>query len=283
MIWRKRYTASDLVQVMKRMGMRPGDVVFIHSAMHEFYNYTGTAEELILAIEDYLGPEGTLAMPAFPREAWNLLPQCLKAVYQGEEGPVMFDVRNTPTGAGYLAETFRKMPGVKRSINIQHSTCAWGKHADYLISEHHLSRTCWDEKSPYYKLTLLNAKVFSLGLPQFVGTVVHCTESMLFGKYAYFDQFFRRELKYNYIDVNGNLGVHEMLSIDIDRKPDRKLLIVRKYFSEGMYVKTRLSNLTLVRVFAKYTHEKFMELARQGIVMYSEPSPEGYKWDKCIM
>ena len=178
LVYRKHYNATDILMVMRKMGMKPGDVVFIHSSMREFFNYDGSAEELIKTIEDYLGPEGTISMPAYPKKYWELSPKCLTSNFNNDKSPIMFDVTNTPTGAGYLAETFRKMPGVKRSINLQHSVCAKGKYADYLISEHHLSNTCWDEKSPYYKLTLLNAKIFSFRLFTIVAKA-RCLENII--------------------------------------------------------------------------------------------------------
>lgn len=279
MLYRKKYTAKDILEVMKELGMLPGDVVFIHASMKEFYNYVGSAEELIKEIIDYLGPEGTLVMPAYPKNFSGLVKQCLTENYHGMEDPVMFDVNTTPTGAGFLAETFRKMPGVKRSINIQHSACAIGKHADYLLSEHHLSKTCWDEKSPYYKLTLLNAKVFSLGLPYFISTVIHCTDSLLYGKYDYYEQFFGKDITYNYRDSEGAIGFHRMRTNNVERRRDKKKMI-KKYFAKNQYFKKKLSNLRIELVYAKYTHERFMELAKKGIVMYSEPSPKKYKWDR---
>ena len=279
LIYRKKYGANDILNKMISMGLKPGDVIFIHSSMKEFYNYTDSAEKLINVIVEYIGPEGTLVMPAYPRAYGALTNKCLTKNYHGKDDPVMFDVCSTPTGAGYLAEVFRKMPGVKRSINIQHSVCVIGKYAEELISEHHLSKTCWDEKSPYYKLTLLNAKVFSFGLPYFISTVIHCTDSLLFGKYDYYDQFFQKDITYNYRDENGNIGTHRMLTNSVERKRDKKKMI-KKYFAEEQYIKETISNLRIELVYAKYTHERFMELARKGIVMYSKPSPKDYHWDK---
>lgn len=279
LLYHKKYSAKDILRVMIDMGMNPGDVVFIHSSMKEFYNYVGSAEELIKVIIEYLGPEGTLVMPAYPKNFGGLVKQCLTENYHGKEDPVMFDSNTTPSGAGFLAETFRKMPGVKRSVNIQHSVCAIGKQADYLLSEHHLCRTCWDEKSPYYKLTLLNAKVFSFGLPYFISTVIHCTDSLLYGKYDYYDQFFGKDITYNYRDSNGVIGVHHMRTNNVERRRNKKKMI-KRYFAKDQFFKKKLSNLRIELVYAKYTHERFMELARKGIVMYSEPSPKKYKWDK---
>lgn len=277
LIYKKKYTAKDVLQVMISMGLHPGDTICIHSSMKEFYNYQGTAEELISVILEYLGPEGTLSMPAYPPHFFSTSKTCLTENYHGFTDEIKFDVKNTPTGAGYLAEVFRKMPGVKRSINLQHSVCAIGKWADYLISEHHLSRTAWDEKSPYYKMVLLNAKVFSFGLPYFVSTVIHCTDSLLFGKYAFFDYFFGRSITYNYLDTNGKVGSQTMLVGDSMKRRNKKKM-VRRYFEEGEFLKRRISNLRIERVNAAYTHNRFMELAEQGIVMYSQPNPRKYSW-----
>jgi len=276
-IYKKKYTANDLLQVMIKMGMQPGDVVYIHSSMKEFYNYQGTAEELINVILDYLGPEGTLVMPAYPPNFFSISKTCLTENYHGLQDEVKFDVKTTPTGAGYLAEVFRKMPGVKRSINLQHSACAIGKYADYLLSEHQFSKTCWDEKSPYYKLTLLDAKVFSFGLPYFVSTVIHCTDSLLYGKYEFFDYFFRRSITYNYRDENGDIGTHTMRTQDSMKRRNKKKM-VKRYFAKDQFLKTNISNLRIELVYAKYTHERFMELAQQGIVMYSQPDPKKCSW-----
>lgn len=267
LLYRKKYSADDIVTKMKVMGMSPGDVIFIHASMKEFYNYKGTAIELIEKILDYLGPDGTLVMPAYPSK---------KNISDSNE--ISFDVRNTPTAAGYLAETFRKMPGVKRSINLQHSACAIGKYADYLISEHHLSKTCWDEKSPYYKLTIVGAKVFSLGLPYFLTTTIHCTDSLLYGKYEYYNQFFDKEITYKYVDAEGNVGTHTMRTNSTERRRDKKKMI-KKYFAKEEFHFTYLSNLRIEMVSAKYTHDRFMELAEKGIVMYSMPDPKQYSWE----
>lgn len=277
-LYHKKYTADDIVDCMAKMGMTPGDVIFIHSSMKEFYNYQGTAEELIKKILDYLGPSGTLVMPAYPKTDFrSIVNKCLLDDYGGIDDQVMFDVKSTPTEAGHLAEVFRKMEGVKRSINIQHSACAIGKQADFLLSEHHLCETCWDEKSPYYKLTLVNAKVFSLGLPYFLTTTIHCTDSLLRTKYDYFANFFNKVIKYNYRDENGSIGVHQMIVNAVEKKRDKKKMVT-KYFDKEEFHVSKLSNLRIECVDAKYTHELFMKLANKGIVMYSKPDPKKFDW-----
>lgn len=169
--------------------MKNGSNIFIHSTWDEMYNYNGSEENLIDAILEVIGPEGTLIMPALP------------LLRKGK----IFDVKKSITGAGTLAETFRRYPGVKRSINVQHSVCALGPQSDFLLKEHHLGESCWDEKSPYFRLSQIDALVFTLGLRRYyIGTMLHCVESVLRKSYPYYSSFYTREpVKHEYIDYDG--------------------------------------------------------------------------------
>src|SRR5690606_19084108 len=247
LIYTKKYTATDLVTKMKELGLAKGSVVFIHSSMTEFYNYQGTAEELIQKIIDEIGEEGTLLMPAYPPRKNELIK---KAQSTNE---VVFDVLKTPSGAGYLTEVFRKWPGVKRSINLQHSVCAYGKLADYFTNEHHLSETAWDEKSPYYKLAEKNAIIFTLGLPKLIGTIVHCTESLLKDKYRYFSLFFQRKVTYKYLDYEKKVKKHTFFLSNIKRNDSNKKNILKTHSEKINFTTTKISNLVINRINAKYT------------------------------
>jgi aminoglycoside 3-N-acetyltransferase len=273
--YRKKYTSEDLVSLMKKMGMKQGSVVFIHSAMTEFYNFSGTGEEFIAGIIDAIGPDGTLLMPAYPKIKF--------AVSRDVNDPdsVDFDVNETPSAAGYLTEVFRRYPGVKRSINLQHSVCAYGKLADYFTCEHHLSETAWDERSPYYKLYLTDALVFCMGLSRFLknATVYHCTESLLKNKYQYFALFFTKEFEYKYKDAASRTGFHKVFVHDpnfIQRKATPKK-IIKRYFKPSEFHVGHISNLRIEMVNAKYMLDVLLEQAEKGNTMYSKPSPLPYK------
>lgn len=264
LFYKQKFTASDLTHVMKSMGMEQGSVVFIHSSMTEFYNYIGTAKELIDKIIEEIGEHGTLLMPAYPK------------VFENFDDEVDFDVLQSPSGAGYLTEIFRKYPGVKRSINLQHSVCAYGKLADYFTKEHHLSLTAWDEFSPYYRMSQLdNTLVFSLGLPKMLGTMIHCVESILRTKYKYFQQFFTKEITYKYRNEKGDIFERSSLTHDFARRTDKDK-IIKNYFDNHQIQYTKLSNLTVKMVKAKYTLDLLLELAEKGITIYTIPSKIGY-------
>ncbi len=263
-IYHKKYNTADIIELMRNMGMRKGSVVCVHAAMKEFYNYKGDANELISAIMDAITPEGTLLMPAFPDRERMF------------DSSFVFDVRHTPTAAGYLAETFRRREGVVRSINIQHSVCAWGKYAEWLVKDHHHGLNCWDEQSPWYRMTQLGALVFDLGLSaSYIGTFDHCVEGLLYKEHPYWNQFFNIEHTFRYIDADGNEGTYTCRAGRLDQRTHEKVLISQM----GTHHRSqRLSNLLVQEYDSAECLDKMLELGRRGITMYYVPSPKKFKF-----
>ena len=264
-IYRRQYSAHDLVKLMQDMGMTKGSVVCVHCSMKEFYNYTGTAEDLIREILAVIGEEGTLMMPAFPDK--RLL----------KKTDYIFDPIEDKTGAGYLAETFRKWPQVKRSINVQHSVCAIGQYADFLTKDHHLSKDCWDENSPWQRGLNLGMLVFNLGLPRsFTGTFLHCVESTLQHEHPYWAQFFNSQESFKYYDSNKSICEYTNNVSRLDRRTRKKKLT--KYFTSEDWQIRRISNLEVKVFYTEHCFPKMLDLGRKGICVYYVPSPKKYKF-----
>jgi aminoglycoside 3-N-acetyltransferase len=266
-IYKQKYSTYVIINTMKKMGLRKGANIFIHSGWNEFYNYEGTIKDLINAILKEIGKNGTLAMPAYPLSAFS------------EES--IFDVKRTRTGAGMIAETFRNYPGVKRSANRRHSVCAIGPMADYLLDEHQYSLTPWDEKSPYYKLSKINVIIFSLGLSKYyVPTSLHCVESILREKILYFSLFFQQKKIYRIKLEDGSIYNQECLVSSPDIKKYTTLKheykIVKKHFDKAKYEHKKLSNLMIIMYDAQYLVNRLIELGEIGIVMFIKPNPKDY-------
>lgn len=263
-IFRKKYTADDLVSIMQEMGMKKGSLVCIHSSMSQFYNYRGNAQELIEKILVAIGSEGTLMMPAFP-----VIPKDVEHY--------IFNPLTDKTGAGYLAETFRKFPGVKRSFNVRASVCAIGPLSDYLLSEHQNGEDCWDEKSPWYKLCEKNGLVFNFGLPRsYMGTFYHCVESRLKHEHPYWKQFFNKEQTYTYT-WNGKLYKYKNIDCNIYRRTHEKRIM--RYFTAEDWSIRHISNLEIKVFYTGHLFPKLVEMGRKGITAYYCPSPKKYKFD----
>jgi aminoglycoside N3'-acetyltransferase len=258
-IYKNKYDTLELIGLMKGLGLKKGSNVFIHSSWDEFYNYTGTIDDFINAILNEIGENGTLAMPAYP-----LL----------RRPDSIFDICKTPTEAGLIAETFRKYPGVKRSIN-RHSVCALGPLSDFLLNEHQFSITSWDEKSPYFKLSKVNALIFTFGLGKyFVGTTMHCADSLLREESPYFSQFFQKKTCYRFRLTDQSIIEQVCLTSAADFQyyfTNRSHNRVVKLFDKTKYKRTRISNLTVNMYDANYIINKTIELGKMGITVYIKP------------
>lgn len=268
-IYKKKYTAQDVVEAMKSLGMKEGSVVMVQSRWAEFYNCTSDPDELIDEILKAIGPEGTLAM------------ECMPYIKEGK----IFNVKTTPTNAGYLAEVFRRYPGVKRSVNVHHSVCAVGPKADYLVSEHHLSETTWDKKSPYYHLYELNGLQFCLGLGKYnQGTIMHCIDSLLKDDIPYYhDMFDSKKTEYHYIDYDGEERTYQSYYMP-QTGPKKRIgsyLLVKRISKKIKSRRTaQISNLQMVCFDSQNELDTLLSLGRRGIDSYWTPSKKGYKFEK---
>ncbi len=116
-------TVDELENVLKKLGIKAGMKLFVHSSFSYLGEIEGGPKAVIKSLEKLLTPKGLLAMPAFNFFNFN------------EDG--VFDPKTTPSRCGILTETFRKMPGVTRSLNPTHSVSAWGKGSKELLEHHH--------------------------------------------------------------------------------------------------------------------------------------------------
>lgn len=257
--YHRKYTARELVEELKRLGLKPGQVVIVHSAMSSFYNYQGTPDELIDELLDAIGPNGTLCMSAYPKDKFN--------------ADKVFDVRTERSAAGLLTEVFRKRPGVKRSLNKLHSVCAIGPKADYIVGEHHLSTTSFDKHSPFYKIYELGGISIALGLHSyFMGTCIHVPESLLREKLAFFRDKFDYPVTYQYLDKDGNPFNHTTLTkAKAHYVRYRNTKFMDQYFDPSKYRRTRFSNLRITIWDVPYVVDTLTRLAYEGKTLYSHP------------
>lgn len=257
--YHKKFTSDDIVKCLESMGVERGKPLIVHSAMHNFYNYDGTADELIDKLIEFVGPNGTLCMPAFPPDKYN--------------SDLLFDTTNTPSAAGYLTELFRKRAGVKRSLNHLHSVCALGKDAELITEDHINSEICFDKHSPFYIIGQLGGYIVNLGMPRwYVGTGEHVCEALLYGKLAYYTDKFCKSVVYSYCDEYGIRKQHAIKTHPkrhYVRRTDTKLF--DKYFDSSKYNRVKLSNIWITAFNMKYLYERLSELAMDGHVIYSSP------------
>lgn len=250
---------QDIIQFLEQTGVQSGDTLFVHSSWENLNSGNFSAAELIQALLSYLGPVGTLAMPAFPP-------------FSLQVSGAVFDAKRTPSGGGLLTEVFRRYPGVARSINLNHSVCALGPNAEFLTKDHQYSETAWDECSPYYRLReFSNAWIvgFGVGHRLKIATALHCVESLLWKKNKYFNKIFKEELQYSYKKTDGKLGEHRyMRRSGVIYTPK-----IARFFSPDELKEATVKGLDVYSIRACQLIDKAIELGKSGKTMYIWPLP----------
>ncbi|MNW26921.1 SPBc2 prophage-derived aminoglycoside N(3')-acetyltransferase-like protein YokD [compost metagenome] len=182
MIIEQPLTQTELVRSLRDMGIREGMTLLVHTSLRSFGRYIpGAASTVITALRLVLGPQGTLVMPtqssdltdpatwqdppADPRW-WDLI---------REEMPAYDPYLTVTNGMGRVAELFRLLPGVIRSMHPQLSFAAQGPLAEALLAEHSLDFAL-GEASPLARLYEADAYVLLLGCGHDSNTSFHLAE-----------------------------------------------------------------------------------------------------------
>jgi aminoglycoside N3'-acetyltransferase len=254
-IYRRPVAISDLRQHLIDLGVTPGRTLWVQSSWNEFYNVPLRPSEMIEMLRDLLGPEGTLAMPAFPID---------------QNPDKVFLVDKAPVYTGLLCEVFRRLPEVRRSIHLGSSVCAIGPQADFLVRDHHLTSMPWGAQSPFCRLAELDARMLGLGAGFEYMTPLHAVECLLYDEVPFFRQVFDGTVKYRWKRASGETGEHEFLRRIGDIRPKR----LRRHFGPEILTEAKISNLRMLAADAGAFIDHAVTLGRMGITMYIEPVPK---------
>ncbi|MFC7549561.1 aminoglycoside N(3)-acetyltransferase [Plantactinospora sp. GCM10030261] len=177
-------TRSTLADDFRRLGVRPGDTVLLHSSLRAVGWVVGGATALVHALLDVLGPTGTVVAPAqtplnrdpsrladppLPEQWWPVFREHLPA----------FDPAITPSETvGVVAERIRTWPGASRSAHPQTSFAGIGPAAAEILADHALDSPL-GERSPLARLVERDATVLLVGVGFEACTTFHLAEYRL--------------------------------------------------------------------------------------------------------
>lgn len=176
-------TKDELRADLEALGVRAGDLVMVHASLRRLGLGRadfgpGGADALLDAIEDAVGPEGTLMMVLgtdYPMGwVYDHPPKARPGLLQGSPP---FDYRNAPVleEVGWLAETFRRRPGTLVSDNPSGRFGARGRRAEALIADQPW-HDYYGPDSPLDKLCAWGGRVLRLGADPETVTVLHHAE-----------------------------------------------------------------------------------------------------------
>ncbi|WP_197320884.1 aminoglycoside 3-N-acetyltransferase [Saccharomonospora sp. NB11] len=174
-------TRSRLRADLTALGLREGDTVMFHTRMSAIGYVAGGPTTLIQALQDVVGPRGTLMVTC----GWNDAPPYDFVTWPPEwqervraEHPA-FDpqLSEADHDNGRLPEALRRWPGAVRSRHPDVSFAALGRRAEELMADHP-----WDDPhgpgSPLARLTEVGGRVLLLGAPLDTLTLLHHAEAI---------------------------------------------------------------------------------------------------------
>lgn len=154
--------------------VRPGSVLLLHSSLSRtLKEQRCTPEDVLIAVLERLGAEGTLLVPLFNFEFTKA---------------IAFDIRTTPSHMGAFTEAARIFSGAVRTGHPIYSFAAIGaRSADFAAVDNY---SAYGSDSPFAMLRQMDGDIAVLDLPdQNSMTFYHHVEEMMGVPYRYHKPF----------------------------------------------------------------------------------------------
>jgi len=149
---------DDLVAQLRALGVDQGGVLIVHAGFSKVGPIDDGPHGLIDALRTALWPDGTLVMPSM-----------------ADDDDVPFDPAASPCiGMGVVAETFWRLPGVRRS-DSPHAFAAAGPRAGEITAPHPVDVPHGPD-SPVGRACALDAQVLLIGVGHDANTTIHLAE-----------------------------------------------------------------------------------------------------------
>lgn len=173
-------TRQRLVEDLRALGVRAGDLLMVHASLRAVGPVAGGPAEVLQALLDCLGPEGTL----FAFVSWDRSPY--EETLNGRQLPPearaawpAFDPATAPPyrAFGALNAFICAHPGVRRSPHPDANMAAIGRLAGDLTCTHSLHEG-YGAGSPLERFVHNAGRVLLLGAPLDAVTVLHYAEAI---------------------------------------------------------------------------------------------------------
>jgi aminoglycoside 3-N-acetyltransferase len=176
---------ETLVDDLRRLGVRPGETLLLHSSLRAVGWVAGGAPTVVAAIRAVLGPAGTLVVPSQTADnrdpsTWDDPPPESWWAEIREQVPGFDPVLTPSRRMGAIAECVRTAVGAVRSAHPQTSFAAVGPAAADLLVPHELEAQLGDA-SPLGRLADAGARILLLGVGYDRCTAFHLAEHRLPG------------------------------------------------------------------------------------------------------
>lgn len=243
------------------LGLKRGDVVFIHSSINKL-NLGFPFYRILTLIQQVVGGEGTLIFPTYPRE-----PASYKYLVSGE----IFDIKRTPSYTGILTEFARKQKNAIRSLHPTRSVCAIGYHAQELTSAHQNSPFPYDSCSPFYKIIKYDGIIIGLGVTTTVLSFVHCVEDALKEEFPV-QPYHKKLFEAKCIDYDGEMKTVRTYAHDPKKMNHNIPRYITQYVPDNICKDLKIDGMDFFRANAPDLFARMLDLAKNNITIYSKKS-----------
>jgi aminoglycoside N3'-acetyltransferase len=117
---------KEIENGLREAGLKSGMMVEVHSSLSSFGHVQGGADAVIKALQDVVGENGTIVMPAFRISPPQTLDPDDKRRGLVMKLKVLAPDHRERSGMGLIADTFQRLPGVITGEGM-FRVCAWGK------------------------------------------------------------------------------------------------------------------------------------------------------------
>jgi aminoglycoside N3'-acetyltransferase len=169
---------QDLARDLRALGVVPGDTIMVHASLRSVGPVAGGGRGVVLALDEAVGPDGTLLMGIGARDDWSWVngrPEPERPGLLAEAVPFDYLVTPADPDIGVLAEVFRQTPGTLVSDHPEGRFAARGRMASQFLSD-----VPWDDYygpgSPLERLVDAGGKVLRLGADPDTVTLIHYAE-----------------------------------------------------------------------------------------------------------
>ena len=255
----RSYGKLELIKALRSLGIERGNALMVHSGFNRTKGFTGSPNDFIDALLEVVGPEGHLLMVSMPY---------MSSTFDYLQKRTIFDVRKTVSHMGVVSETFRRRPGVLRSLHPTHPILAFGPRAGWIVADHEKCLYPCGLGTPFDKLFQLGGKVLFVDASFFTFTFFHYLEERIKDRID-FSLFFPEPFEVPYIDSDGNRRVMRTYVYTLEANRRRRPQISRDEFDRQRLVKKqRLGNSHLELIGTVDAVRCIDEMAARGIFFY---------------
>jgi aminoglycoside 3-N-acetyltransferase len=176
------HSRASLTSDFRRLGVAAGDVVMLHASVRAVGEVAGGPVQILLALQDAVGPTGSLLMYASCPQYYDEIGRGNLSAQQEQElrrTLPAFDPHTAPCARdnGALVEFFRTMPGTTVSAHVTRFA-ARGPHAEHLLAD-----VPWDftygADSTLARFNSVGGKILLLGSDHDQVTFLHHAEHIV--------------------------------------------------------------------------------------------------------